>query len=56
MSGFFSIGAGCRIGRDAVIEDTILWPGAQVASGSQLRNCIVRAHQKAEGTLHDTDI
>ena len=56
LSGFFSIGAGCRIGRDAVIEDTILWPDAQVASGSQLRNCIVRAHQKAEGTLNDTDI
>jgi NDP-sugar pyrophosphorylase family protein len=56
LSGFYSIGAGCRVGPNAVIEDTILLPGAQVASGSQLRNCIVRAHKKAEGILNDVDI
>ncbi len=56
LSGFYSIGSGCRIGRDAVIEDTILWPGAQVASGSQLRNCIIRTRQRAEGILHDIDV
>jgi len=56
LSGFNSIGAGCRVGREAILENTVLWPGAQIASRSDLRNCIVRANQKAEGTLRDTDI
>lgn len=56
LTGFHSIGSGCRIGADVRLHDTIVWPGAQIASGSDLRNCIVRANQKAEGTLRDTDI
>jgi mannose-1-phosphate guanylyltransferase len=56
LSGFYSIGAGCRIGAGATIEDTILWPGAQIASRSHLRACIVRSQRKAEGDLSDTDI
>ena len=56
LSGFYSIGAGCRVGPGALIEDTILWPGAQIASRSHLRNCIVRSHQTARGDLSDTDI
>jgi NDP-sugar pyrophosphorylase family protein len=56
LSGFHSIGSGCRVGADAMLHDTILWPGAQIASRSKLRNCIIRADQKAEGDLHDVDI
>ncbi len=56
LSGFCSIGAGCRVGAGAILENTILWPGAQIASRSRLRNCIVRSHRKAEGELSDTDI
>jgi NDP-sugar pyrophosphorylase family protein len=56
LSGFNSIGTGCRVGTEAILHDTILWPGAQIASRSDLRNCIVRADQKAEGTLRDVDI
>ncbi|HEV2841818.1 MAG TPA: NDP-sugar synthase [Chthoniobacterales bacterium] len=56
LSGFSSIGAGCQVGAGAILEDTILWPGAQIASRSHLRNCIVRRHRKAEGELSDTDI
>ena len=56
LSGFYSIGSGCRVGADAIIENTILWPGAQIASRSCLRNCIVRSHRKAEGQLSDIDI
>jgi mannose-1-phosphate guanylyltransferase len=56
LSGFYSIGAGCRVGEGAHLEDTILWPGAQIASRSHLRNCIVRSERKAEGNLSDTDI
>jgi mannose-1-phosphate guanylyltransferase len=56
LSGFYSVGAGCQIGAGATIEDTILWPGAQIASRAHLHNCIVRSHQTAQGTLRDTDI
>jgi NDP-sugar pyrophosphorylase family protein len=56
LTGFYSIGAGCGVGAGAILENTILWPGAQIASRSRLRNCIVRSHRKAEGELSDTDI
>jgi mannose-1-phosphate guanylyltransferase len=56
LSGFYSIGEGCSVGDGAAIEDTIVWPGAQIASRSHLRNCIVRSHRKAQGALHDLDI
>jgi mannose-1-phosphate guanylyltransferase len=56
LRGCSVAGAGARVGAEAILEDTIVWPGAQIASRSNLRNCIVRAHQKAEGTLRDIDI
>jgi len=56
LSGFYSVGAGCRVEADAVVENTILWPEAQIASRSYLRNCIVRSRQKAEGEHSDKDI
>jgi NDP-sugar pyrophosphorylase family protein len=56
LTGFYSIGASCHVESDAILENTILWPGAQIASRSRLRNCIVRSHRKAEGELSDTDI
>jgi NDP-sugar pyrophosphorylase family protein len=56
LSGFYSVGAGCEIGAEATVENTILWPGAQIASRSHLRNCIVRSQRAAEGELSDIDI
>jgi len=56
VRGVCSVGAGAAIGAGAILDDTIVWPGAQIASGSDLRNCIVRANQKAEGILRDIDI
>jgi NDP-sugar pyrophosphorylase family protein len=56
LSGFYSVGAGCRVGAAAILENTVLWPGAQIASRCHLRNCIVRSHRKAEGKHSDTDI
>ncbi|HEX8076273.1 MAG TPA: NDP-sugar synthase, partial [Chthoniobacterales bacterium] len=56
LSGFYSIGPKSRIGAHATIENTILWEGAQIASRSCLRNCIVRSHHQAQGELSDTDI
>lgn len=56
LSGVCSVGSGSRVGAEAVLEDTIVWAGAQIASRSDLRNCIVRSHKKAEGILRDIDI
>jgi NDP-sugar pyrophosphorylase family protein len=56
LIGACSIGPRCFVGGDAVLENTILWPGAQIASRSHLRNCIVRSHRKAQGELSDIDI
>jgi len=50
------VGRDCRVGAEAILEDTILWPGAQIASKSHLRGCIVRANQKASGIHRDIDI
>lgn len=56
LKGFYSVGASSRVGAGATIEDTIIWPGAQIASRSYLRNCIVRSQKTARGTLIDTVI
>jgi NDP-sugar pyrophosphorylase family protein len=56
VRGCTSIGAGCRIGPGAIIEDSILWPGAQIASHSRLNRCIVRTQRPAEGVLTDAVI
>jgi mannose-1-phosphate guanylyltransferase len=56
LSGFYSVGADCVVGGGAAIENTILWPGAQIASLSELHSCIVRARKQAQGTLRDIDI
>lgn len=53
LSGFYSVGAECRIGARAQLTNSILWPGARVAPASQLRNCIVRVGKVAEGKLED---
>ena len=56
VRGCSSIGAGCRVGAGAIIEDSILWPGAQIASHSRLKRCIVRTQRRAEGALTDAVI
>jgi NDP-sugar pyrophosphorylase family protein len=56
VRGYSSIGSGCRVGAGAIIEDSILWTGAQIASRARLKNCIVRTHGRAEGELTDAII
>jgi mannose-1-phosphate guanylyltransferase len=56
VRGCSSIGAGCRVGVRAIIEDSILWPGAQIASHSRLNRCIIRTQRSAEGALIDAVI
>lgn len=56
LRGCSVVGPDCRVGAEVVLEDTILWPGAQIASRSELLGCIVRSHQKVAGTHRNIDI
>ena len=56
VRGCSVVGENCQVGAGAVLEDTILWPGAQIASKSQLHGCIVRSKKKIGGIHHNSDI
>ena len=56
LSGSCSVGARCHVGATAILENTILWPGVQIASRSYLHDCIVRSDRRVEGEHHDCDI
>lgn len=53
LRGLTILGADCYVGAEAVLQDTIVWPGAQIASRSELQSCIVRTRQRAEGMLQN---
>ena len=53
LRGLTVVGADCYIGAGAILQDTIVWPGAQIASLSELQNCIVRTRHTAEGILQN---
>jgi len=50
------VGKDCRVDAGVVLEDTILWPGAQIASKSELVGCIVRARKTVSGKHRNIDI
>ncbi len=56
LSGGCQVGAGCRIGQGAFLEDTILWPGAEIAAGARLSRCIVTGRSLVSGVHADTDL
>ena len=56
LRGCSVVGEHCRVGAEAVLEDTILWPDAQIASQSQLHGCIVRSQKKVSGIHRNIDI
>jgi len=56
VRGCSVVGPDCYVGADAVLEDTILWPGAQIASKSQLHGCIVRSQKRVSGVHRNSDI
>jgi len=49
LVGCTVIGPNCQVGADAILEDTIVWDSAQIASRSHLSGCIVRSRQTASG-------
>jgi mannose-1-phosphate guanylyltransferase len=56
LRGCTVVGRNCRVGADAILEDTILWPDAEIASQSRLEACIVRSRKKVSGIHRDIDI
>ena len=56
LRGCTVVGQNCRVGADAVLEDTILWPDAEIASQSRLEACIVRSRKKVTGIHRNIDI
>jgi NDP-sugar pyrophosphorylase family protein len=56
VRGCSVVGSNCRVGADAILEDTILWPDAEIASQSRLQACIVRSRKKVTGIHRDIDI
>jgi len=56
ISGCSVIGKNCNVGAGVLLEDTILWPGAQIASKSELIGCIVRAQKSVSGPHRNIDI
>ena len=56
LSGCTVVGRNCRVGAEAILEDTILWPDAEIASQSRLEACIVRSRKKVTGIYRYIDI
>ena len=50
------VGAGACIGKGAVIRESVIWPDAEVTSGSQIRRCVVRGGMIASGRLEEVDL
>lgn len=55
-SGASAIGAGARVGEGAILENTIIWPGAEIAPESTLINCIVTGKAPVSGAHADADL
>jgi mannose-1-phosphate guanylyltransferase len=56
LRGCSVVGKDCRVGQGVVLEDTILWPGSQIASNCELVGCIVRARKAVTGTHRNIDL
>jgi len=56
LRGCTVVGQNSRIGAEAILEDTILWPDAEIASQSRLEACIVRSRKKVTGVHSNIDI
>jgi mannose-1-phosphate guanylyltransferase len=56
LRGCTVVGRNCGVGAEAILEDTILWPDAEIASQSRLEACIVRSRKRVSGIHRDIDI
>ena len=55
IDGACCVGEGCEIGENAVVEGSIFWPGARIAAGAQLRNCVVAGSLDISGRHDNVD-
>ncbi len=51
-----SVARGARVGAGAILEESVLWPGASVAAGIRLRRTVVREGRRVEADQEDADI
>lgn len=56
IQGFAAIPSEAEIGSDVVLEDTVLWPGARVRSGTRLHRCVVWSGEPVAGTHTEADL
>jgi NDP-sugar pyrophosphorylase family protein len=56
LTGVTAIGARARIGKGSHIHDSLIWPGAEVAAGAQLTNCIVTGRSPVSSVVTDADV
>lgn len=55
IKGATAIGAGAIVGEHASIHDSLIWEGAEIASGTLLNHCIVTDGQRLEGIHSHAD-
>jgi NDP-sugar pyrophosphorylase family protein len=56
ITGASAIGGNVRVGAGARLHDTIVWDGAEIAPGSELRECIVTAGARVSGNHAHADL
>ncbi len=56
IQGCSVVGKDCRVGAGARLQDSILWPGSQIASNAELFGCIVRARKAVTGNHRNVDL
>ena len=56
IRGCSVVGRDCRVAAGALLEDTIVWPGSQIASKAELFGCIVRALKTVAGNHRNVDL
>ena len=56
LIGATAVGAGALVGAGAVLEDTVVWAGARILPGSELRRCIVTSEAVVSGVHTNADL
>jgi len=55
LFGFNSVGGGCVVGENAIMEDCILWHGAKVAPNAHLSGCVLAGNLSITGRHDNVD-
>jgi len=56
LTGATAIGTKARIGPGTRLHDTLVWPGAEIAEGSDLTGCIITGASPVSGRHADADL